>query len=155
MIKLTCCCQSVFEIRIQSAVKSGLIKNIIEDSGPDEIIPLNYIKKGTMKKIIEYLEYELNENLFNGKVESHNIREYVSLWESEYINIEIEELREIMIVANFLDIPQLLKLCSIKFASILYEKNSSEMRLILNEEDDLDHAEVEKLRKQYEEELKY
>ena len=60
-----------------------------------------------------------------------------------------------MIVANFLDIPQLLKLCSIKFASILYEKNSSEMRLILNEEDDLDHAEVEKLRKQYEEELKY
>ena len=79
MIKLTCCCQSVFEIRIQSAVKSGLIKNIIEDSGPDEIIPLNYIKKGTMKKIIEYLEYELNENLFNGKVESHNIREYVSL----------------------------------------------------------------------------
>jgi Skp1 family, tetramerisation domain. len=78
MIKLTTG-QVLFELPILSATKSGLLKNIIEDCGTDETIPLETISSQTLTKIIEYLNQNLSDNNFNQKVESNDIKKYVSL----------------------------------------------------------------------------
>jgi S-phase kinase-associated protein 1 len=150
MLKLTSSTNEIFEVELNSAIKSALIKNIIEDCGTEDTIPLEIITSNTLRKVIEYLQKDLPTTSFKGKVESNDIKIYVSYWESIFIDVSIDDLKDLIIAANFLDIPSLLTLCSIKFACILYGKSASQMRSILNEEDDLDPIEVQKIRKRYE-----
>lgn len=142
------------EISRNFASKSRLIQNVIEDCESDEVVPLDSIPIETLGKIVEYLEKDLPSNLFEGKATSSDLKKFVSHWEADFVDLPIDQIKELLLAANFLDIPQLLQLCSLKFACILYGKSASEMRVILNENDDLDPDEVNKLRKEYENILK-
>ena len=100
------------------AIKSLLIKNLIED-GENESIPLQTITKKTLKKIVEYCEWihangeptisPLRSNQFNDIVTDE--------WLQNYVNVEKEFLFEIALAANFLNILSLLELTSAKIAS--------------------------------------
>jgi S-phase kinase-associated protein 1 len=57
MLKLLSSEGETFEVPEEVANKSMLIKNMVEDSGTDEEIPLPNVKSAVLAKVIEYCRH--------------------------------------------------------------------------------------------------
>jgi S-phase kinase-associated protein 1 len=118
---------------------STLIKNMVDDSGTDEEIPLPNVKTANLSKVIDYCKYhkESPPEEIHTPLKSTNLMECgVSEWDSEYVNIEQEVLFELILAANYLDIKSLLDLTCAKVASMIKGKNTEEIRKQFNIEND-------------------
>ena len=60
MVKLISAEGAEIEVDMDTANKSVLIKSMIDDSGPEEDIPLPNVKKAVLEKVIEFCQH-LNE----------------------------------------------------------------------------------------------
>merc|ERR1719301_473431 len=97
-VKLKSSQGEVFEVDEDVACTSTLIKNMVEDSGADEEIPLPNVKTANLAEC--------------------GVRE----WDVEYVDVEQEILFEIILAANYLDIKPLLDLTCAKVASMIKER---------------------------------
>mmetsp|Transcript_17833 Transcript_17833/g.38219 ORF Transcript_17833/g.38219 Transcript_17833/m.38219 type:complete len:163 (-) Transcript_17833:301-789(-) len=125
----------IFEVDLEVACMSTLIKNMVEDSGNDEEIPLPNVKTPILSKIIDYCKYhkEVPAEDIQKPLKSNNLVECgVSEWDAEYVNIEQEVLFELILAANYLDIKSLLDLTCAKVASMIKGKNTEEIRKQFN-----------------------
>jgi len=91
--------------------RSTLIKNMIEDIGEvsETPIPLPNVTSKVLEKVIEYCEHHKNDPILKTDEEykdkhSKDIRG----WDSDFINIDQDQLCEIVLAANYLDIKDLL-----------------------------------------------
>mmetsp|Transcript_39251 Transcript_39251/g.45008 ORF Transcript_39251/g.45008 Transcript_39251/m.45008 type:complete len:116 (+) Transcript_39251:45-392(+) len=93
------------------ATMSVLVKSMIDDSGVDEDIPLPNVKKATLEKVIEFCEHHKEEPLqdIEKPLKTNNIKDVVSKWYGDFVDVKIEELYEIILAANYLDIKPLLE----------------------------------------------
>ncbi|CAE8595508.1 unnamed protein product [Polarella glacialis] len=114
---------------------STLIKNMVDDSGTDEEIPLPNVKSAILSKVVDYCKFH-KDNVpaeINKPLKSTNLVECgVSEWDNEYVNIEQEVLFELILAANYLDIKCLLDLTCAKVASMIKGKNTEEIRKQFN-----------------------
>ncbi|CAE7268978.1 RAD5B [Symbiodinium necroappetens] len=125
----------IFEVDPEVATMSTLIKNMVEDSGTDEEIPLPNVKTAILSKVIDYCKYHKDNppEEIQKPLKSTNLVECgVSEWDSEYVNIEQEVLFELILAANYLDIKSLLDLTCAKVASMIKGKNTEEIRKQFN-----------------------
>ncbi|CAE7277227.1 fpaB-1 [Symbiodinium pilosum] len=125
----------IFEVEPEVATMSTLIKNMVEDSGTDEEIPLPNVKTAILSKVIDYCKYHKDNppEEIQKPLKSTNLVECgVSEWDSEYVNIEQEVLFELILAANYLDIKSLLDLTCAKVASMIKGKNTEEIRKQFN-----------------------
>merc|ERR1712014_555654 len=110
----------IFEVEPEVACMSTLIKNMVDDSGTDEEIPLPNVKTAILSKVIDYCKYHKDNppEEIQKPLKSTNLIECgVSEWDSEYVNIEQEVLFELM--------------CA-KVASMIKGKNTEEIRKQFN-----------------------
>ena len=56
-VKLSTSEGEIVEVDVDVASKSVLIKGMIDDSGFDELIPLDLIKRSILEKIIQFCTY--------------------------------------------------------------------------------------------------
>eukprot|EP00439_Symbiodinium_sp_Y106_P008978 s3365_g1.t1 len=115
----------IFEVDPEVATMSTLIKNMVEDSGTDEEIPLPNVKTAILSKVIDYCKYHKDNppEEIQKPLKSTNLVECgVSEWDSEYVNIEQEVLFELILAANYLDIKSLLDLTCAKM-DVLYTES--------------------------------
>eukprot|EP00437_Effrenium_voratum_P010787 CAMPEP_0181440926 /NCGR_PEP_ID=MMETSP1110-20121109/23233_1 /TAXON_ID=174948 /ORGANISM="Symbiodinium sp., Strain CCMP421" /LENGTH=67 /DNA_ID=CAMNT_0023564773 /DNA_START=57 /DNA_END=257 /DNA_ORIENTATION=+ len=56
-VKLKSSQGEIFEVEPEVATMSTLIKNMVEDSGTDEEIPLPNVKTAILSKVIDYCKY--------------------------------------------------------------------------------------------------
>lgn len=106
------------------AEHSVLIKGMIDDSGPEEEIPLPNVKKAVLEKVVSFCTH-LRENSppeIEKPLRSANISDVTTPWYAEFINLEQELLFEIILAANYLDIKPLLDLACAKVASLIKNK---------------------------------
>eukprot|EP00435_Cladocopium_sp_Y103_P060943 s2085_g22.t1 len=92
-------------------------KNMVDDSGTDEEIPLPNVKTAILSKVIDYCKYHKDSppEEIQKPLKSTNLVECgVSEWDNEYVNIEQEVLFELILAANYLDIKSLLDLTCAK-----------------------------------------
>ena len=78
------------EIDKDIAMKSMLIKGIIEDSGCEDEIPLPSIKKAILDKVIEYCTY-INTNQppeIDKPLRSNNLVDVVNEWYASFVNLD-------------------------------------------------------------------
>ncbi|CAJ1419236.1 unnamed protein product [Effrenium voratum] len=125
----------IFEVEPEVATMSTLIKNMVEDSGTDEEIPLPNVKTAILSKVIDYCKYHKDSppEEIQKPLKSTNLVECgVSEWDNEYVNIEQEVLFELILAANYLDIKSLLDLTCAKVASMIKGKNTEEIRKQFN-----------------------
>eukprot|EP00439_Symbiodinium_sp_Y106_P059245 s723_g8.t1 len=135
----------IFEVEPEVACMSTLVKNMVEDSGTDEEIPLPNVKTAILSKVIDYCKYHKDRSLIRAlsqdnppeeiqkPLKSTNLVECgVSEWDNEYVNIEQEVLFELILAANYLDIKSLLDLTCAKVASMIKGKNTEEIRKQFN-----------------------
>ncbi|CAE7650176.1 sconC, partial [Symbiodinium sp. KB8] len=126
----------IFEVEPEVACMSTLVKNMVEDSGTDEEIPLPNVKTAILSKVIDYCKYHKDNppEEIQKPLKSTNLVERcgVSEWDNEYVNIEQEVLFELILAANYLDIKSLLDLTCAKVASMIKGKNTEEIRKQFN-----------------------
>merc|ERR1712039_1082034 len=130
-VKLKSSQGEIFEVEQEVACMSTLIKNMVDDSGTDEEIPLPNVKTAILSKVIDYCKYHKDNppEEIQKPLKSTNLVECgVSEWDTEYVNIEQEVLFELILAANFLDIKSLLDLACAKVASMIKGKTPEEIR---------------------------
>mmetsp|Transcript_56590 Transcript_56590/g.127701 ORF Transcript_56590/g.127701 Transcript_56590/m.127701 type:complete len:164 (+) Transcript_56590:101-592(+) len=135
MLKLKSSQGEVFEVDQEVASMSTLIKNMVDDSGTDEEIPLPNVKTAILSKVIDYCKYHKDNppEEIQKPLKSINLIECgVSEWDSEYVSIDQEVLFELILAANYLDIKSLLDLTCAKVASMIKGKNTEEIRKQFN-----------------------
>ena len=84
---------------------------------------------------MEYCEKHRNDNPpeIEKPLKTSNLYELVDEYDAKFIDLEnLEELREIILAANYLFIPSLLDLSCVKIASLLKEKSPEQIRKIFN-----------------------
>jgi S-phase kinase-associated protein 1 len=119
-----------FLITKKSADLSILLKNAREEMGSDESIPLVEVDEKSLQKIIQYL------NKWNGEqpseiekpLKSSILKEVTDEWSAEFIdNLDLEELTNITVSANYMEITPLLDLACAKLASMCKDKSEDEI----------------------------
>ena len=133
----------------KAAIRSNYIKMVL-DVNPDSIeIPLK-IKGSMLKKIKEYLEHY--ENIEPIEIEkplpSPNLKECVTEWDYNYIDIDLEEVFQLMLDSNYMGIKSLLELSSAKVAGIIKGKTSEEIKQIFNVQNDFTPEEEQQILEQ-------
>ena len=143
------------EVSKDLIMKSGLVKNTIQDFPEGNEIPLNEVKGDILDKILEYMtHYEKEEpQEIANPLKSNDFKKCVSEWDYNFINQELNIVFEIMTAANFMDIPSLLDLCTAKVASFIIGKTSDEIRKTFNLKNDFGPGELEKLLEEHKDAL--
>jgi len=135
LLKLKSSQGEIFEVEPEVACMATLIKNMVDDSGTDEEIPLPNVKTAILSKVIDYCKFHKDSppEEIQKPLKSTNLMECgVSEWDSEYVNIEQEVLFELILAANYLDIKSLLDLTCAKVASMIKGKTTEEIRKQFN-----------------------
>ena len=81
-------------------------------------------------------------------LKTDRITEVVSAWDAAYIDLEKEEVYELILAANYLDIPSLLALACCKVACMLRGKTPEQIRLEFNISNDLTEAEIARIKEE-------
>ena len=138
------------EISSKAVQKSVLVKGILEDYPDDAEVPLNNVKSNILKKIKEYLEHYENEEPkeIERPLASQNYQECVSEWDFNYIEIDLDQIFELILGANYMDIKPLLELASAKVASIIKGKTTEEIRKTFNITNDFTPEEEQQIREE-------
>ena len=135
-----------FEVERNIAEKSKLIKDLTEESGGDDI-PLPNVKAKTMEKIIEFCKHlDKNEYVFlDQPLQSTDLTQLVDKWYADFIDVEKEEVFDIVMAANYLNIPALFDLSSAKIASNIKDKPIDDVREYLVLKNDFTEEEYKKV----------
>ena len=121
------------EISEKAAIRSKLIKNMLEINPNSIEIPLN-IKINILKKIKDYLEHYENEDPkeIERPLPTADLKMCVDEWDYYFIDLDLGTIFDIIIAGNYMDIKELLELGSSKIASIIKAKNTEEIKQIFN-----------------------
>ena len=141
-----------FSIAKEAAVRSNLIKNMLEDAGPDEDIPLPNISTSVLELVIDYLSHYQDPTTAPPEIDkplkTANFGELVPLWDFTFVDKPHEVLFELILAANYLDIKGLLDLSAAKVASMIKGKTPDEIRRTFNIVNDFTPEEEAQIREE-------
>ena len=146
-VKLICSDGEVVEVDQEVAERSVLVRGLIEDSGPEEEIPLPNVKKLILQKVIDFCTHLKDHNPpdIEKPLRSTDMQAVVDQWFADYINLEQEVLFELIMASNYLDIKSLLELACAKVASLIKNKSVQEIRKFFNIENDFTPEEEQQI----------
>lgn len=134
-IVLECKNGDIVVISKQAAKLSELLRTVIENSREDNVIPLRNISMFVMTKIAEYLKHyehsDINKiPIIEKPIRSTNMKDIVSEWDAEYINVKDDMLFDLISASNYLDIKPLLDLSCAKIATKIKDKSIEKIKKI-------------------------
>ena len=136
---------NTFEVDENVAKKFQTVKNLMDDIGPQDSIPLPEIDNITFKKILEFTEYHMTT-----PVVVENDEFIFSDWDTAFFKLENSLLLSIVTSSNYLDYKELLDMSVQSVANIIKDKSPEEIRAIFNIESDFTPEEEEAIRKENE-----
>ncbi|XP_051858376.1 S-phase kinase-associated protein 1-like isoform X1 [Drosophila albomicans] len=150
VIKLLTSDNVIIETEMDLIMCSGTIKGMLEScSGDDEIVPLPKVRSAILTKILQWAQFHRYEFAdTTAEEEAENVCGVISPWDSDFINVDMSTLVELIEVANFLNIQRLLQLACKTAANMIAGKTSEDMRKILNIKNDLTFSEEAVMRKE-------
>ena len=117
-IKLKSSDGKIIELSSKAALKSGLLRGIIEDYPEDSEFPLNNVTGNVLEKIKEYLvHYQDEEPSVVEKPLKDDFKQMCKEWDYNFLGDDNTFILELIKGANFMDIKPLLELASAKIAS--------------------------------------
>ena len=121
----------VFEVEESVLKTSKFLKDLICDyPDPDQEIIINQVNSENLQKIIDYLQHYENQKPkeIPKPLPNDNLKEYLDEWDYNYINpLSLEECIDLLNAAVFLDIQDLVILCSAKIASHMLRNTVEEV----------------------------
>ena len=140
-----------FEVDLEVAQQSVILKNMIEDTGKQGEIPLSNLKIDTLKKIIEFCTHykDAKMNPIEKPLKSNNLAEVVDEWYAKFIDLDkMDDIIDLVIAANYLDIDPLTELSCAKLASLIKGKSAEEIRKKFGIENDFTQEEEAQIREE-------
>ncbi|KAK6730383.1 hypothetical protein RB195_007072 [Necator americanus] len=145
----------VCEVSASVISMSKLITTMLEDlnlQDDDAPIPVPNVTSAILKKVVYWCEKHkpVSEKTASMKKNDEELQDpsEIKKWRSEYFKVDHAVLFEIIMAANYLDIPGLLEDSCEVVASMMRGKTAEEIRLIFNIANDLTPEEEEKIRKE-------
>lgn len=153
-IKLQSADDLVFNVDVDVAKRSNVLKTMIEDLGLSngETIPVPQIKGDMLKKVIEWCTYhkydpdepEDADTEFNEDRDfCHRMSFDIPCWDQEFLEMDVNKTLELVMAANYLDIKGLQRLACMNVAKSVMGKSPEEIRKTFGIENDLEDCENE------------
>jgi len=148
------------KVPVKIGILSNLIKTIIKNDDDNEVeddldknleIPVVNITAPILRKVIEFIQYHFENGPMQEiekPLKSGNLRDSVSEWDANYIDLENDILFNIVLAANYLDIQSLLDLSCAKVATMIKGKSPEEIRKTFNIKNDFTPEEEEQIREE-------
>ena len=123
------------QVTRKAAEMSRLIKEMLEEDdeeNPD--IPLPNVSKDALVKVAEFCERHADDPMpqISKPIKSTDMKVVAGDWDAAYIDMEQKSLFDVILAANYLDIPDLLDLGCAKIASMIKSKTPDEIKEIFN-----------------------
>eukprot|EP00775_Hariotina_reticulata_P014285 gene14285-12_t len=135
-VKLTSSDNQMFEVDEEIANESQTVKNMIEDTGTEDVIPLPNVPGKILAKVIEYCKFHVEANK---KVDDKPAKseDDIKQWDTEFVK-----------AANYLNIKGLLDLTCQTVANMIKGKTPEEIRKTFNIKNDFTPEEEEEVRRE-------
>ena len=126
-----------------------MVRGMVEEAGTEHIVPLPQVNKTQLDKVLDFCTHYAAEPMpeILKPLKTDDIKTVVPQWYGNYINLDIEDLYQIIIAANYLEIQPLLDLGSAAVAAMMRGKSFDQIRDIFGIENDFT-AEQEEQNKQ-------
>ncbi|KAI6250752.1 E3 ubiquitin ligase complex SCF subunit sconC [Erysiphe necator] len=139
----------------QVAIKSVLIKNMIEDLGDavsENDVPIPNVNESVLKKVIEWCEHHKNDPVTSTDDDSDSRKKTTDIeeWDQKFMQVDQEMLFEIILASNYLDIKPLLDVGCKTVANMIKGKSPEEIRKTFNITNDFTPEEEEQIRRENE-----
>ena len=118
---------NLYSISKKAAMRSGIIKGMIEDFPDEAIFPMKSIKGNILEKIKEYLIHYKEEDpkKIDIPLKSNNFNECVNNWDFNFLGNDIDTIFDLLEAANYMDIKPLHELVSAYLGSNIRGINSN------------------------------
>lgn len=146
-LKLMSSDSQTFEVDEEVAHESQTIKNMIEDTGSEETIPLPNVSGRILAKVIEYCVFHVEANK---KVDDKPAKteDDIKQWDTEFVKVDQATLFDLILAANYLNIKGLLDLTCQTVAQMIKGKTPEEIRKTFNIKNDFTPEEEEEVRRE-------
>ncbi|MCO5603010.1 hypothetical protein L7F22_057152 [Adiantum nelumboides] len=141
-VKLKSSDDEMFEVEEVVALESQTMKDMVEDTGSDSIIPLFNVSSKCLSKVIEYCRYHALE------VPPALTDEEVKQWDADFLKVDQATLFDLILAANYLNIQSLLDLTAQCVADMIKGKTPEQVRKTFNIENDFTPEEEEEVRRE-------
>jgi S-phase kinase-associated protein 1 len=138
-----------FKVEVNVAEMSETIKNLIEDAGVDQAVPLPNVTGKILSKVVEYCKYHV-DNPIEDKKDGEKRTDDIIGWDLDFCKVDQPTLFELILAANYLDIKDLLDLTCKTVANMIKGKTVEEIRKTFNIKNDFTPEEEEQVRKENE-----
>jgi len=129
-----------FTISKKSAEMCKLVRSILEGDRSATEIPIKKVKGEILQLLVEYLKHH------NGKIPAEIAKPIRSVkmekivedkWDADFINnMSKKVIFQVILGANYMDVPSLLHLGCAKIATLIKGKSPDEIKQILSDESD-------------------
>eukprot|EP00879_Flechtneria_rotunda_P002843 GHRR01003056.1.p1 GENE.GHRR01003056.1~~GHRR01003056.1.p1 ORF type:complete len:157 (+),score=51.50 GHRR01003056.1:214-684(+) len=146
-VKLTSSDNQTFEVDEEIANESLTVKNMIEDTGTEDIIPLPNVPGKILSKVIEYCKFHVEASK---KVDDKPAKseDEIKQWDTEFVKVDQATLFDLILAANYLNIKGLLDLTCQTVANMIKGKTPEEIRKTFNIKNDFTPEEEEEVRRE-------
>jgi len=146
-VKLTSSDNQLFEVDEEVANQSHTVKNMIEDTGTEEMIPLPNVPGKILSKVIEYCKFHVDAAK---QVDSKPAKteDEIKQWDTEFVKVDQATLFDLILAANYLNIKGLLDLTCQTVANMIKGKTPEEIRKTFNIKNDFTPEEEEEVRRE-------
>ena len=126
-IQISSCEGNIYKISKKAAMRSGIIKGMIEDFPDDISFPMKSIKGNILEKIKEYLMHYKDEEPQKIEIplKSNNFSECINNWDFNFLGNDIDIIFDLLEAANYMDIKPLHELVSAYLGSNIRGINSN------------------------------
>lgn len=142
-----------FEVAVSVARMSETVKNLLDDIGTTDAIPLPNVSGKILEKVITYCKYHMENPTVavEGDDKSDEKRtDNIIPWDKQFCEVDQATLFEMILAANYLDIKDLLDLTCKTVANMIKGKTPEEIRKTFNIKNDFTPEEEEQVRKENE-----
>ena len=140
-----------FEVEVRVAKMSETVRNLIEDAGIENPIPLPNVTAKILSKVVEYCQYHTeNPTPVTEEKKDEKRTDDIIPWDLEFCKVDQETLFEMILAANYLDIKALLDVTCKTVANLIKGKTPEEIRKTFNIKNDFTPEEEEQVRKENE-----
>ncbi len=127
-----------FTVPLAVAQQSVAVRNMLDDVGTGETVPLANVDSADLAKIIEYCTYHTESK-----------SQQLSDFEKELEALNNNDLCRLVMAVNYMDVPPLLDLACRKLGDRLRSKSAEEIRQAFGIVNDFTPEEEEEVRKEH------
>ncbi|PNW74992.1 hypothetical protein CHLRE_12g501200v5 [Chlamydomonas reinhardtii] len=147
-VKLMSSDAQMFEVDEDVAFQSQTVKNLVEDAGTEDAIPLPNVSGRILAKVIEYSKYHVEAEKKGADDKPTKTEDDVKRWDDEFVKVDQATLFDLILAANYLNIKGLLDLTCQTVAQMIKGKTPEEIRKTFNIKNDFTPEEEEEVRRE-------